>query len=184
MRVDNAPTEFGKFRTRQDVVTPTPQATSRSFRTFNGRWGTMTLAWWRNQALGYGDGIMPAGGTKSISVGLNDFGLEDGQLSHFLPDNEVEVDSWPIALQSILCTEVRVRDIENDDGTITTKKQEVTFNRYEAFAETMSEALAFVDQMVGKTDYAISSFTTTTGDRMYRVTGRSKPVTFGAWIDV
>jgi len=184
VRVDNRPTECGKFATRQDVITPVAQAWSSTFRTLNGRWGTMTVRGWSNQEPGYGEAQLgAAGGSKSLSTRNNEFGLEDGSSSQFVADAEVELDQIPVGLVTTACEEVRVKDVEGasaGDAPVTWK-QTVTFNRYEGYAQTVAEALELVEDMANLGDYNTSSFTSATGDRMYKVTGRSRPLTFGVW---
>jgi len=185
IRATNRPTEFGKVATVKETITPTGQYSSLAFETRIGnKDGTMALHWWNNQAAGYGDALMDAASAvaqKSMSPPrLNEFGLEEGTASVWLPDDISESDVIPLSLQTIPMSFYRVKDIVSG-GTIVTRVQLVTFEAYTQYLATLNAAEVALAGLSNIASGQIGSFTTTTGIHMYKMTAKSRPLTFGAW---
>jgi hypothetical protein len=191
------PTLFGLFRKRTRTRTAVAQSASVTFACNNGNDpGQMTIYWWENQASGYGKGLMDgvsANARKSLSARLNEFALEDGSASVFVPTTVVTQtpDSVPVGMITTTLTQQRVKDVVAADGTITgTKTQDVTYEEYTKYVATMANAESAIEDMATAAGTAggalaergIRPYTTNGGNRMYIAEGKSTPLTYGSWV--
>ena len=199
IRVRNRPTEFGKVATEREVITPVAIHSYASYKTNSGSQpGTLTTYYWRNQAAGWGDGLMDAASDnahKSMSPPvINEFGLEDGSASIFLPDTTVAQtpDTIHVGLITTPLVQQRVKDIVASDGTITgTQVQDVTYIEYTKYVATSDAAEDAIEDMAtaagdaggALAERSIRPFTTNGGLRMYIAEAKTTPLTYSAWTE-
>ena len=196
IRVVNRPTEFGKFATAREVITPVAIHSYASYKCNSGSQpGTLTTYYWRNQAAGWGDGLMDAASDnahKSMSPPvINEFGLEDGSASVFVPNTTVEqtADSITLTLITTDLVQQRVKDTVSESGTITTQVQNVTYRMYTKYVATSAAAENAIEDMataagtagVALAERSIRPFTTNGGLRMYIAEAKTTPLHYGAW---
>ena len=197
IRVTNRPTEFGKFATAREVITPVAIHSYASYKCNSGSQpGTLTTYYWRNQAAGWGEDLMDAASDnahKSMSPPvINEFGLEDGSASVFVPDVTVEQtpDTITLTLITTDLVQQRMKDTVTEAGVITTQVQDVTYRVYTHYVTTSAAAEVAIGAMATKAGTAgvalaersIRSFTTNGGLRMYIAEAKTTPLHYGEWL--
>jgi hypothetical protein len=174
-----------KWDTRKSERTADAQTTG--WIDFLTRYGTGYVIAWRNQAIGYAAALVFDETTSnSLSVHINEFGLEDGYASKMpiRPESGNTTDTIPLGWYQRGLSYHRVKD-----DSPTTQVQVVIWNEYTAYENTLGNAESEADSKIAALagagimirDLNIGRIGLKTGASVYKIVLQSVPIDYSAW---